>query len=203
MRKKAVEAYTIDDSGLHSTPDPRSNVAPHNRIDHLTHTAFTKYFSGDYLARLYKRWSKDLDARLEALDIGDEWTQGSDIMDYWTLPLIATLNKALAGPLLEALDPNFNKDFLRFLTFVHPLMKGLPRWCAPEAYRLRDRLTHTVRQWQSVARACFRESDVDADGDADPWWGSRIFRERQKFLLKIDNWDEEVVASSDFGLLWG
>ncbi|TGO81091.1 hypothetical protein BPOR_1358g00010 [Botrytis porri] len=43
---------------------------------------------------------------------------------------------------------------------------------------------------------------VDADGDADPWWGSRCIRERQQYLSKVDGWDYDSMAVSNFGLLW-
>ena len=48
-----------------------------------------------------------------------------------------------------------------------------------------------------------KESSVEDDGDADPWWGSEAMRERQTFLGEVDNWDHDALASSDFGLLWG
>lgn len=203
MSKDAVDAYELDDSGVTAIPDPRSHVAPHNRLDHFTHTGFAKLLSGDGLTKLYRRWADDFAIRVQGLNIGDDWTEHADIMEYWTHPLVSSLNRALAGPLLEAIDPNFTRDFIKFLPYVHPLMKGLPRWWIPEGYKLRQSLTKTVQQWQSIARACFQESDVDSDGDADRWWGCKAFRERQKFLSGVDNWDHAAVAASDFGLLWG
>ncbi len=203
MAAKAVNMYNLDDSGIQSKPHPDSNVMPHNRIDHHTHVGFSKLLNGDRLPNLYLRWSQNFARRLQALGIGDKWMESSDIMDFWMPPLTSSLNEAVAGPLLECVNPNFTRDFLNFLPFAHGLMKGLPNWCLPKASSLRASLNRDVRQWQAIARSRFRESDVDLDGDADPWWGSACVRERQKILLGVDNWDHDTAAASDFGLLWG
>lgn len=70
-------------------------------------------------------------------------------------------------------------------------------------YRLRDKLIQDVKQWHAIARVRFTETDINQDGDGDPWWGSACMRERQKILLNVDNWNHDAIASSDFGLLWG
>jgi hypothetical protein len=203
MALEAVNMYNLDNSGILPQPDPRSDVKPHNRIDHLTHAGFNKLLNGDGLSNLYLRWSQSFACRLQSLGIGDNWMDVSDIMDFWMPSLTASLNEAIAGPLLECVNPNFTKDFIKFLPFVHGLMKGLPSWCLPGALSLRASLHRDVKQWQAIARARFRASDIDSNGDADPWWGSACIRERQKILTSVDNWDHDTVASSDFGLLWG
>jgi cytochrome P450 len=204
MALEAVNAYNIDNSGIQQSPLPHSNVAPHNRVDFQTHAGFIQLLSGDGLQRLYMRWSSSFARRLDVLDIRrDEWTESSSIMDFWLPPLVASLNEALAGPILETLNPNFTQNFIAFVPYAHALMKGLPRWLAPEAHRLRNSLTRDVKQWQDIARGCFRAQDVASDGDSDPWWGSAFFRHRQQYLMAVDAWDHEAVASSDFGLLWG
>lgn len=203
MSPKAVNMYNLDTSGIQSKPNPDSKVAPHNRIDYLTHAGFHKLLSGDGLSKFYRRWSTDFVGRLPALGITHEWVVNPDIMDFWISPLTASLNEALTGPILECVNPNFTREFNRYIPFVHGLMKGLPRWLLPEAFTLRDRLIGNVKQWHAIARARFRDSDLDEDGDADPWWGCAAMRERQKTLGRVENWDHDAIASSDFGLLWG
>lgn len=118
-------------------------------------------------------------------------------------PLTASMNEALAGPILECVNPNFTRDLLRYYPFVQQLMKGIPKWCIPEAYRLRKKLIQDVKQWHAIARARFQETDINENGGSDPWWGSAFMRERQNILKKVDNWDHDSIASSDFGILWG
>lgn len=203
MPKKAVAMYTLDNSGILPKPRLSSNVASHNRIDFHTHAGFNHLLSGDRLINLYKRWLACFTPRLERLQIGNEWISVADIMDYWMPSLTAALNEAMAGPVLECINPNFTQDFLEFLPYVHGLMKGLPRWWLPRAFALRESLNRDFRQWHSLARTFFKESDISPDGDADPWWGCAAMRERQKLFEKVDNWGHDAMAASDFGLLWG
>ena len=203
MNPEAVNMYDSDTSGIHSKPVGASRTAPWNRIDHLTHASFHKHLNGEGLLKTYQRFSGALLSRLPALRVQDGWTEFPDIMDFWLEPLTASMTEALVGNVLECLDPNFNNRLLQYMQYTQHLMKGLPRWWIPEAYRLRDVLVRDVKQWHALARARFKESYVDADGAADPWWGTAFIRERQKFLGKVENWDADTIASSDLGVLWG
>ena len=195
--------YTKDNSGMHSKPEPDSNVQPHNRIDYLTHQGFHQFLAGSNLSRFYRRWSQSLDTRLQRLHIANEWVNISDIVDFWTVPLVASLNEALTGPLLECVNPNFARDLISYFPYAHRLMAGSAKWSMPQAYRKRDTLMANVRQWHAIARTRFREADISEDGDGDPWWGCEAMRDRQKYLGRVDNWDDEAIAASDFGLIWG
>ena len=203
MTPEAINMYTSDASGIHSKPVETSLVAPRNRVDHLTHASFHKHLLGEGLLRSYQRFSIALLGRLPSLNVQDGWTEFPDIMDFWLEPLTASMTEALVGNVLECLNPNFNKSLLRYMQYTQDLMKGLPRWWIPEAYRLRKSLIGDVKKWHALARTRFKESDVDEDGAADPWWGSAFIRERQKILREVDNWGADAIASSDFGIIWG
>ncbi|KAF7951339.1 hypothetical protein EAE96_006655 [Botrytis aclada] len=178
-------------------------IATYNRVDYITHVGFLRLLTGDGLSGLYRRRSLEFSYKIQALGIGQEWAEHTDIMKFWELPLIASLNKAIAGPLLEAINPDFTEEFLEFLPYANRLVKSFPPWLIPRAYSLRRKLVATVKTWHSIARSQFKDQYVDANGDADPWWGSRCIRERQEYLSKVDNWDYDSMAVSDFGLLWG
>lgn len=189
--------------GNSSKPKENSQVAPRNRIDYLTHVSFHKHLLGEGLLKTYQSFATALDRPLPLLNIQDEWTEYPDIMEFWMDPLTASMNEALAGTILECLNLNFTKDLLKYFPYTQGMMKGLPRWCIPEAYRLRESLVRDIKQWHAIARTRFRQSDIDEDGGADPWWGSAFMRERQGVLGKVDDWDYDAIASSDFGVLWG
>ena len=203
MSPKAVSMYTLDTSGIHSKPREDSQVAPHNRIDYLTHASFHNHLLGEGLQKSYQNLANAFVRRLPSLNIQEEWREFPDIMAYWMEPLTASMNEALAGRILESVNPNFTQDMLRYFPYIQDIMKSLPRWYIPEAYRLRDSLVRDVKQWHAIARANFKETDVDEGTGTDPWWGSAFMRERQEFLEKVDNWDCDAIASSDFGILWG
>lgn len=112
--------------------------------------------------------------------------EASYMMDFWMSLMTSSLNEAMAGPILECVNPNFTRDFLEFMPCVHSLLKGFPRWCTPRASSLRDSLLRDVKQWQAIARLRFKESDVEEDG-YDPWWSSASMRERQNFLGAVNH----------------
>lgn len=203
LSPKALSMYALDTSGVMVAPKPGSDVAPHNRIDHLTHASFHKHLLGPGLNGLYRSFLAALLVRFPSLNIKDEWTEFPDIMEFWLPPLTATMNETLAGPILECVNPNFTQDLLSYFPYSHQMMVGTPRWCIPKVYRLREKLIQDVKQWHAIARKRFHETDINEDGGADPWWGSAFMRERQNILKKVDNWDYDAIASSDFGVLWG
>ena len=200
---KILESFIKDNSGIHAIPEPGTNVPNHQRIDHFTHVGFIKSFSGEGLSSLYERWSRSFSNRLSALNIDEQWSEFSDITEYWMLPLTSAMTEALAGPLLECVNPNFSQDLLQFFNFIQPLFKRVPLWWNPQAYALRESLIRDVEQWQNIARLRFTEKDVDTNGDFDPWWGSSLFRERQSFHSRLGNWDARGIATSDLAVLWG
>ncbi|KAF2786395.1 hypothetical protein K505DRAFT_422461 [Melanomma pulvis-pyrius CBS 109.77] len=94
-------------------------------------------------------------------------------------------------------------DVIKFFPYVHNLMKGLPSWCMSRAFTLRERLRRDHRTWHSIARAFFKQSDIEEDSGVDRWWGLAAIWERQDIFGKLIAWDYDDMASSDFGLLWG
>lgn len=81
------------------------------------------------------------------------------------------------------------------------LVPGIPWFLAPRAYAARSRVLNAVRTWQQYARENFDDSAIDINGD-DPFWGSSLFRERQKMFLEMDGFDHAATASPDFGAIW-
>lgn len=108
----------------------------------------------------------------------------------------------MVGPILESVNPTFTDDFIEFYPYAHPLMKGIAQLFMPRATALRESLMRDFRTWHSVARAGFKETDVEED-NTDRWWGLLAIRERQRLFTQVDGWDYDALASLDFGLLWG
>ena len=203
MAPKAIDVYTLDDSGVHANPARGSRIVSHNRIDYLTHANFHKHLLGEELWRTYRGFANSLMSRLDSLEIQDEWKQYPNLIDYWLPAMTSAMNEALAGPMFESINPKFTEDLLKYYPYLHSLLKGIPRWLIPEAQKLSGRLIRNVEAWHELARTRFCERDIDPISGRDPWWGSAFMRERQNFLRKVDNWDAHSIASSDFGIFWG
>ena len=203
MSPKAVNMYTLDTSGIYANPRPGSSIKAHNRVDHLTHANFHKHLLGDGLKKLYTEFAVSFSNRLPALGIQDQWIQQPDLLDFWLPSMTSAMNEALAGPILECVNPQFSSDLMKYYPYLHSLMKGVPTWMTPEAYRLQKSLIRDVATWHAIARVRFQASDIDQSTGRDPWWGSAFMRERQNILQGVDNWDAHSIAASDFGIFWG
>lgn len=203
MASKAVDAYTLDESGVTPNPKPGTQISAHNRVDYLTHANFHKHLLGEGLPKIYRNFSSSLARRLPLLDVQEEWRCLPDVMDFWLPTMTSAMNEAIAGPLLECVNPSFTQNLLKYYPYLQSLMKGTPRLLVPEAYQLQESLIGDVKIWHAIARARFQESEINPETGNDPWWGSAFIRERQQMLKRVDGWDYESIASSDFGVLWG
>ncbi|KAK4150898.1 cytochrome P450 [Chaetomidium leptoderma] len=203
MPKRALAAYRADDSGSHRRPHPESNVEPHNRVDFLTHQILFKAFGGSGLNKAFDRCAGILRRNLEGLAIPeDEWIEMPDLWAFFQSQLGTAVLEGLYGPTLSLLSPGFLQDLWAFDRATPKLAKLMPKFLIPEAYRVRGRLLDSIRRWHDHARQHFDESSIDADGDADPYWGSQMVRSRQKILLEVDGQDYDAIAAADLGLIW-
>ena len=117
--------------------------------------------------------------------------------------MTSAMNEALAGPIIECVNPNFTSDLLEYYPYMHNLFRRVPGWWMLKTRRLQKSMIRDVKIWHSIAKARFQESDVDPRTARDPWWGSAFMRERQRILTGVENWDADAIASSDFGIFWG
>ncbi|KAM0806077.1 hypothetical protein BDR22DRAFT_883817 [Usnea florida] len=90
------------------------------------------------------------------------------------------------GPQIIAQKPTFVADLFKYDSAMPALSKGLPRFMDPGAYAIRDRMLFMIKRWYSYAREHFDEG-----------LGSEHMRYRQKVLCKVDDFDDDAIASSD------
>ncbi|KAI9876361.1 MAG: hypothetical protein M1830_006662 [Pleopsidium flavum] len=202
MPKKAVDIYTLDDSGSFHQPYPDSKVKPNNRVDYHTNQSLLRFLGGPGLAPFFERFVTGLSKRLYSLNIEDEWTELPDFLEFFQLEMTPVVIEAVCGPVIMCHNPDFARDFWKYNLWVSALSKGLPRFMIPEAYRIRDKILIDIKQWHAYARTHFDKSKIGPDGDADPYWGSEFIRARQDMFLSMDDFDYDALASSDFGAIW-
>lgn len=109
----------------------------------------------------------------------------------------------MMGPQIIAQNPTFVADLFKYDSAMPTLSKGLPRFMDRGAYAITDRMLFMIKRWSYYAREHFDEGLIDPDGDFDPCWGSEHMRYRQKVLCKVDDFDDDAIASSNLGLIWG
>ncbi|KAA8642708.1 hypothetical protein EYZ11_011885 [Aspergillus tanneri] len=202
MKDKPLKTYMADDAGPYRKPHPNSNVAPHNRVDYLTHDSLLRGLSGAGLAHTFQRCRDTVISQIDSLCIEDEWVQMPDLLQFFRNHVGRAVLQSLFGPLLLSINPTFMEALWEFDAATPYLAKRVPRLLVPKAYRVRDSLLDQIQRWYRHARANFHESLIGEDKDGDPCWGSRMMRERQQFLLAADNQDDASLASADLGLIW-
>lgn len=87
------------------------------------------------------------------------------------------------------------------------MLRGSPRAGRgsgmPRAYAVRDRLIGCVRKGHEWAAEQEARCGVKHEGEEDPFYGCKFFRERRETLSVVDNCDADALASEDFRSIWG
>ncbi|RDW87075.1 cytochrome P450 [Aspergillus mulundensis] len=201
MKESAIATYTADDSGPYRKPHPKSNIAPHNRVDFLTHDSLLRGLTGPGLAPMFQRFQAVLTREIDNLGIEKEWTEMPDMLRFFKDHIGRAIITSLVGPSLLEIHPTFQANLWEFDAAVPYIIRGTPRLLYPRAYRARDDLLQQIQSWYWHARAQSAETH-NLEHDIDSIWGSAMMRERQQFLLSADKQDDAALASADLGLLW-
>ncbi|KAH7324460.1 Pfs, NACHT and ankyrin domain protein [Stachybotrys elegans] len=198
-----LRVYRADNSGPFPKPWAGSDVPPDGRVDHVTHSSFLQALGGPGLLPTTKRYMKSLTARLEAQNIGHEWTEMPDLSAFFRELAGSALVESLFGPAMLKFSPEFIENLWGFDDNVPWLARGIPSFIMPSAHKHRERAVAQMKEWYIYARRHFDEANISSDGDADPIWGSWLMRFRQKNLLALRDHDDEALARMDLGLAWG
>lgn len=202
MAQKAVNSYIADTSGTQHKPIAGSNVEPQNRVTYLTHESLLKGLLGADLGPASDRFESALTESLCSFGISREWDDFPDLLEFFEDHVGTAIIKAIFGSALLSQNPDFVRDLWAYDKEVMSLAKRLPAFWIPEAYRLRNKLLRSVKEWHTTARAHSDELKGMQNEGADPVWGSEMIRNRYKMLLSVENQDFDSVASTDLGFIW-
>lgn len=198
------EANSSDNTGVLSQTIPGSDpIAAHNRLFHLMHKTSTDNLTGAGLTDLATRFMANLEEELSTLDVGyDEWTDIPDFNSLVQVTVFTASTKALFGPHLFELSPNIAAEFWEFDS--HPnLFKSIPRLFIPKAFRARDKILASIKTWHKFANEnCDLNDETQQNVEWEPFFGSKLIRDRQRNFGGIDGYDADALAATDLGLLW-
>ncbi|KAJ3493713.1 hypothetical protein NLG97_g4562 [Lecanicillium saksenae] len=201
MSKSGLELYDKDDSGHRPKACAGSQIEPHNRIDYLTFAPVMRFLSGTGMWAFWNRYETELDVQLRRLPVSSDWTHISDLARIFEAHVSAANTNALCGKYLIDRNPQFLEDLWELDRNLDHLIRGTPRIFVPRVCARRDRLLVAVKDWHEHARQNYDDSCADSNGD-DPFWGSRIFRERDSMFDEMDGLSRDDHASQDFGMIW-
>ena len=196
--------YAADDSGQLPKPMPGSKVLPENRIRSLHFKAAHQHLAGLNGLKLGERYMGLLSQKISAdTRIGPEWVELPDLYLFIQNLVFPAGTESLYGSTILALHPTLTEDFWAFEKCIPTLLKGLPRWVTPNAYRKRDKMLELIKDWHTFA--CER-SDCSKTGPDDPEWepylGCKYVRARQSMFRGIEAMNAGGRAAEDLGLLF-
>ncbi|PVH80017.1 cytochrome P450 [Cadophora sp. DSE1049] len=198
--------FERDNTGVFTQPlEGSNNLEPHNRVFAITHRSLHGHLQGTGLKELATRFMYFLEAELSALDIShDEWTAVPDFYDLLKKSVFKASTIALCGPTLFELNPELTDDFWEFDTHIAKLFKNLPRWLIPRSFAVRDKLKASISKWHVYAGERFDHGDEALQNlEWEELFGTRLMRTRQTDFASIDGYNEEAIAASDLGMIWG
>lgn len=196
--------YSTDDSGQLLKPMPGSQVRPENRIRFFHTKAAHQYLAGTNGLRLGERYMDILTRKVSTdASVGYGWVDSPDLWIFIQNLVFPPATEALCGSFLLSLNPTLTEDFWAYDRSTPMLLKNLPRWLTPWAYKNRERMLNAIKKWHAYA---IERSDPSKTGVNDPEWdpyfGSKYVKARQRFLREIPVMDADGRASEDLGLLF-
>ena len=196
--------YEKDDSGQLAVPIPGSQTPKEYRIRYFHSRAAHHLLAGRNGIRMGERYLEVLDRNLSGdTRVGYDWTNHVDLSPFVQNLVFPAATESIFGSALLDLNPNLTEHFWNFERNIPTLLKQVPRWLAPAAYRSRDKMLGILKRWHAYAneRTDFTKVGVK-DPDWEPFLGTKFVKERQRFLHDIDIMDAGGRASEDLGLLF-
>lgn len=200
-----VPLYSEDHSGQLLKPLPGSHVQPEDRIRYFHTRTAHQLLAGANGVKIGQRYMETLSRNISAdTSIKVDWTELPDLWYFVRILVFPASTETLFGSFFLSLNPTLTEDFWAFDRSVPTLLKGLPYWLNPMAYKSRDNMLRAVKKWHTFA---IEHSDFSRigpnDPDWDPYFGTKYVKARQKFLHEVNVMNPDGRASEDLGLLFG
>lgn len=190
-------AHLVDQFKSRTTADGRPDP-----VEELIHRCFQSSLSGPGLDALTERFQTRLSTTLaENGPPAGRWVAIPDLGEFVHNQVFLAVTHEFFGPYMLTLNPTIAEDFWEFNACVRSLFMGLPSLLIPQAYQLRDKMVMNILRWQ---RHAMEHCDVDAipEVDWEPYYGSKVVRERQILLNKRGIMDERARAAENFAFMW-
>lgn len=201
---QVLPLYAEDDSGQLVRPMPGSQVLPENRIRYFHTKAAHEHIAGTSGIILGDFYMETLSRNISAdISVGTEWVEFPDLYDFILHLVFPAAVESLCGSSILSLNPTLIDDFSAFGRSIPALLKGVPRWLSPGAYKSRNKILAQIKRWHTSAN---EHSDCSRTGREDPEWdpylGSKYIKARQRFLQGIEVMNADGRASEDLGFLF-
>jgi len=153
-------------------------------------------------APAYDRFALSISQCFSSLNVSEDWTRYPDLLQFFEVNMGSSVLKSNFGSSLLSLNPNFVSDLWMYDKAVMGLIRQLPVFLIPNAYRFRKKLVLSIKKWHAYARAYDDDERAIQKGPSNEAWGSGLMRDRNEMLRGLSNQDYDSVASTDLALIW-
>lgn len=195
MNRDEIKRWEDDKTGVAKTPIPGTESTPtRQRLWYMYEDIYTEYLGRpQYTKPLVDAFSRNLGQALERYPL-DEWVTLS-VEEFCRREVAESAVKALFGPDLMDLSPDFIERFWDFDSHVFKLVLGLPKWMNATPFQSHDRYVAAIKKWLDAAQAGFDWESPEATAEWEPRFGARAPRELIKWMMET-GWRSEVIAAT-------
>lgn len=201
MSRDEIKRWEDDKTGVAKAPIAGTESTPtRQRLWYTYEHIYTEYLGRpQYIKPLVSAFSQDLGQALECYPSG-EWVT-VDVEEFCRREVTNSAVKALFGPQLIQLSPDFIDRFWEFDSQVFKLVLGLPKWMNAAPFQAHDRYIAAIQKWLDATEACFDWESPEATAEWEPRFGARAPRELVKWMNET-GWRSEVIAATAGALVF-
>lgn len=201
MNRDEIKRWEDDKSGVAKAPIPGTESTPtRQRLWYTYEHIYTEYLGRPQNTKpLVDAFSRNLGQALEHYPVG-EWAK-VNVEEFCRREVAESAVKALFGPELIKLSPDFIDRFWDFDSHVFKLVLGLPKWINAAPFQSHDRYVAAIQKWLDAAEAGFDWDSSEATAEWEPRFGARAPRELVKWMRET-GWRSEVIAATAGALVF-
>lgn len=201
MNRDEVKRWGDDKTGVAKAPIPGTESTPtRQRLWYTYEHIYTEYLGRPQFTKpLVDAFSRNLGQALERYPPGERVTVS--VGEFCRREFAESAVKALFGPGLMELSPDFIDRFWEFDSHVFKLVLGLPKWINAAPFQSHDRYVAAIKKWLDAAEAGFDWESPEATAEWEPRFGARAPRELIKWMRET-GWRSEVIAATAGALVF-
>ena len=160
-----------------------------------------RFLTGSEGTAFMNRFQDGLIAQIRSLEQKCEATHWEDLAAFFKTDLTKVVLDAICGKELLRLSPDFLDNFWVFNDGLNGFLTHDSKLFGTRSNHARNQSLRAIERWQSEAARNFDPEMIDSDG-ADPYWGSRFFRERYAMMQGLEGYDTKAMASQELAFLY-
>ncbi|KAI0885808.1 putative cytochrome P450 [Annulohypoxylon maeteangense] len=201
---KDMSNFYADRSGATALPRRVSDgrPPPEKRIWYESHRMHDETLIGARQVNAFGTSFQKFFAQELAVFPVNEWVENIRIADFFKSNMVAAATRAVMGPSIIDLNPDFIDTFWQYEKVPEVLAFGLPTWLNRRDVRIRDKFNSMCRKWYELADREFDLTGPDQGVDWEPVFGTQVSKGLARWA-KDFNFATESIGGAFALFLYG